>query len=39
VRDAPIASSPDVERCRLEAMEFCAIFYRSNITARSRSGR
>jgi hypothetical protein len=39
VRDATISSSPEVERLRLEAMEFCAIFYRSNVTARSRSGR
>jgi len=35
VRDAKISTSSNVERLRDEAMQFVAIFYRSNLTAKS----
>ena len=38
VRDVSIDTSPQVERLCQEGMELCAIFYRSNLTARNRPG-
>ena len=37
VRDVPIDTSQQLERLCQEAMELCAIFYRSNLTARNQS--